>query len=724
MMQTRNIRAEIDEKIHDEILRSNLSRFAEQYPDARLKAYANVDSIEDLRDDLKKMKVYAASHIDELADEFQASLEKRGATVLRAKDGDELKQQLLQICRENSVHNIVKSKSMATEEIRLNDFLEKKGLHVKETDLGEWMLSVAGQHPSHMVMPAIHLNRNQCAQFFSDELEENIPSDIPFMVQTARRVLRKEFMQADMGITGANFGIAENGAIGLVTNEGNGRMVTTLPAVHVIIIGYEKLIPKISDASKIVRVLPRNGTCQRMVSYLTLIDGPTPVIHEKDGKMVEEDRKVYAILLDNGRLKAAHDPVMKEVYQCVRCCSCLNVCPIWSTVGGNVYGHIYSGGIGTILTGLLNSIDDFAQFSDLCIGCRRCTTVCPGKIQIPDLIQELRNRRVAKEGLSLPEKLIFQNIMTNRKLFHSLLRAASIGQKPVKSGRFIRNLPLFFAKMTDGRSLPAIADKPFRDMTKELFKKNPAQNKTKVTFFSGCNLDFVYPKTGRSVVRVLQDLGIDVAYPQEQTCCGKPVVGAGDMDTVRKLAKQNIRALESVDSDYVIAACPTCAETLKQTYKEIFKDDPEWLARAEKLSNKVREFSSFVEKEYEKTGRLKEVIHGDRKITYHDSCHMKRSLDVYEEPRKLLEAAPGYDYVEMKGADQCCGMAGSFGVRYAELSVQLLNRKLNHIKETEAKTVAVACPACMMQIGGGLDKNMPDVEIKHIADILAENLPD
>ncbi|MDQ0203835.1 L-lactate dehydrogenase (quinone) large subunit LdhH [Pectinatus haikarae] len=722
-MEKRNIKIEIEDKLHDEILRSNLERFSEQYPAARAKAYANVESIEALRDDLKEMKSYSVSHIEKLADQFQESLEKRGAKVFRAKDGEELKRQLLEICRENDVHNIVKSKSMATEEIRLNDYLEEQGLHVKETDLGEWMLSVAGQHPSHMVMPAIHLNRNQCAKFFSDELKEDIPSDIPFMVQTARRVMRKEFLKADMGISGANFGIAENGAIGLVTNEGNARIVTTMPPIHVIIIGYEKLIPKISDASKIMRLLPRNGTGQRMVSYLTLVDGPTPIIHEKNGKMVEENKKVYAILLDNGRLKAAHDPVMKEVYQCVRCASCLNVCPIWSTVGGNVYGHIYSGGIGAILTGLLNSMDDFAQFSDLCIGCRRCTTVCPGKINIPDLIQELRNRRVAEKGLSLPEKLIFQKIMTNRKIFHTLLRTASIGQKPVKSGKFIRNLPLFFAKMTEGRSLPAIADKPFRDRANDLFKNNPSSAKMKVAFFSGCNLDFVFPQTGESVVKVLQDIGAEVIYPQDQNCCGKPIIGAGDLETARKLAMQNIEALEKANADYIVAACPTCAETLKQTYKELFAHDRIWLERAENLSKKIREFTSLVEMSYAKNKRLK-TTHGAEKITYHDSCHMRRSLDIYKEPRRLLEGAPGYDYVEMDGADQCCGMAGSFGMKYADLSVQLLNRKIHNIKESGAQTIAVACPACMMQIGGGLDKNAPEIKIKHIADILAENISD
>lgn len=723
-MEQRNLREEIKEKLADPILSSNLARFAEQYPEARLKAYANVESIDALRDDLREMKKYSVAHIEQLADGFQAQLEKRGGKVFRAKDGEELKEILLQICKENNVHRIVKSKSMATEEIHLNDYLEKHDLHVKETDLGEWMLSVAGQKPSHMVMPAIHLNRKQCAKFFSDELKEDIPTDIPFMVQTARRVLRHEFFTADMGISGANFGIAENGAIGLVTNEGNARLATTIPPIHVIIIGYEKLIPKVSDAAKIMRLLPRNGTGQRMVSYLTLIDGPTPMIREENGKFVEENKKVYAILLDNGRLKAAHDDKLKEVYQCVRCASCLNVCPIWSTVGGHVYGHIYSGGIGAILTGLLNGLDEFSQFSDMCIGCRRCVSVCPGKINIPDLIAELRNRNYSIKGSSLPERIMFQKVMTNRKLFHTLLRAASLGQKPVQSGRFIRNLPLFFAKMTEGRSLPAIADKPLRDRVKDLTKNNPSNPKYKVAFFSGCNIDFVFPDTGESAIKVLQDTGAEVVFPQDQNCCGKPIIGSGDLETARKIAKNNIKTFEKTNADYIVSACPTCTETLKETYKELFENDPEWLARANAMSSKVREFTSLVAEMYKKQGRLHKHTpsSNDVTVTYHDSCHMRRGLGIYKQPRELLESVNGYNFVEMHGCDQCCGMAGAFGMKYANISLRLLGRKLDNIKNAKADVVAVACPACMMQIGGGLDKNMPNVKIKHVADILAENL--
>ncbi len=718
-MAARNLHKEIDEKLHDNVLRTALGKFAEQYPGARLKSYEGED-IEALRTDLAQMKHYSVQHLTELADQFESEAKKRGCEVFRAKDGDAVKEYLLKICRENNVKRIAKSKSMASEEIRLNEYFTDKGIHIRETDLGEWMLSVAGQHPSHMVMPAIHLNKEQCAGFFSKELNKDIPSDIPFMVQTARQVLREEFLNADIGMTGANFGIAENGAIGLVTNEGNARIVTTLPRIQVILIGYEKLIPKIEDAAKILRLLPRNGTCQKMTSYMTMVDGANPVMVKEDGKWVEKDRKVYVILLDNGRLEAAKDPKFQEAFHCVRCASCLNVCPIWTLVGGNVYGHIYSGGIGAILTGLLgNGLKDFSQFSDLCIGCRKCVEICPGKIPIPDLIDELRNRNVKANGMPLPEKVAFQSILSNRKLFHTLLRIGSKAQAPVKSGKFIRHLPLFFAGLTKDRSLPAIAAVPFRDRAKKLLEKNPANPKLKVAFFSGCNMDFVFPDTAENVVKVLQDAGVAVAFPEAQSCCGKPAMGMGDRDTGRKLAKQNIEAILAENPDAIVSACPTCTETLEKTYVQLFEDDPSMLEKVKKFSSKVREFTDLVAELYEKEGRLKKAP-GGQKVTYHDSCHISRGLGIRKQPRDLLESTQGVDFVEMKNSDKCCGMAGAFGVKYAEISMPLLKEKVANIKDTGAEICAVACPACMMQIAGGLDKQLPNVHVKHIADILAE----
>ena len=722
-MAERNLKQEIQAKLKDDIMQGALSKFAEQYPGSRLNAYKGQD-IEGLRESLRAMKHDAVQHINQLADEFEASLKKRGAHVFRAKDGDAVKEYLIRICKENNVKRVVKSKSMASEEIHLNECFGDHDIRVKETDLGEWMIAIKGQKPSHMVMPAIHLNRYQCAEMFEQELHIDVPGeDIPNMIQLARKNLRQEFLQADMGITGANFGIAENGAIGLVTNEGNARLVTTLPRIHVVLIGYEKLIPTTEDAAKILRLLPRNGTCQRMTSYMTMVDGPTKVIYKNDqGKVVEEDRKQYVIILDNGRLEAAKDPVFQQAYQCVRCASCLNVCPIWTLVGGHVYGHIYSGGIGAILTGLFNGVETFAQFSDLCIGCRKCTTVCPGKIPIPDIIDELRSRYVQKHGAPGMDKTMFNMVLNDRGLFHKLLlKAGAIGQAPFKKGKFIRHLPLFMEEMTKGRSLPTIASEPFRDRVERLMKKNPSKPKKKVAYFSGCNMDFVFADTSENVVKVLQSLGMEVVYPMEQACCGKPILGIGDREAGKETAKKNIAAFEKTGADVILSACPTCTETLEETYMKLFENDPEWKARARAFCSKVCEFSKFVAQEYKKIGRLGHA-RGGEKVTYHDSCHMKRDLGIYEEPRALIDATPGVELVEMHNCDKCCGMAGSFGMKYQEVSIPMLNEKVKNIKDTGATTAVVACPACMMQIGGGLDKADTGIQTKHIADLLAEKL--
>lgn len=718
----RNMRDEISEKLNDETLRGSLSRFAEAYPLARAKAYENVADIDALRNSVRDMKIDTVARIEEIADQFEAQVTARGGKVFRAKDGDALKSYLLDLCRARGVKRIVKSKSMATEEIHLNHFLEEAGLHVKETDLGEWIISIAGHKPSHMVMPAIHLNRNQVAKYFSQELSKDIEPDIPLMVQEARVALREEFLLADMGITGANFGIAENGATSLVTNEGNARLVATVPPIQVVVIGYEKLIPTIKDAVPILRTLPRNATGQLMTSYMSMISGPSPALVQKDGQWVEQERELHVILLDNGRLKAAKDDKLKQIYQCVRCASCLNVCPIYTLVGGHVYGHIYAGGIGAILTALLNSMNDFKQINEMCIGCRRCVDICPGKIDIPGLIEYLRAQAVQEEGLPFGVKAVFENVLANRKVFHSLLRLASIGQKPFTSGRVIRHLPLFFAGLAEERSLPAVADTPLRDRISRITKR-PAKPVKRVAFFSGCNIDFIFPETGEAVYKVLQDLGMEVVFPEDQSCCGKPVIGMGDHETARKIAKRNIIAFEKAQADVILFACPTCAETWHCTYPELFKDDPEWKRRSESIGHKAREFTSFVAGEYKKAKRLKK-IGGGKKVTYHDSCHMKRGLGIYEEPRQLLDAAEGYERVEMKDCDKCCGMAGAFGIKYTELSMPILKQKIENIKDSGAEVVAVACPACMMQLQGGLDKQAPGIKIKHVAEIMAEQLKD
>ena len=317
-------------------------------------------------------------------------------------------------------------------------------------------------------------------------------------------------------------------------------------------------------------------------------------------------------------------------------------------------------------------------------------------------------------------KQLFDNVIVNRKVFHGLLRAASLGMKPFAAGNMIRHLPLFFSGLAKDRSLPTITATPLRDRVPRLLRK-PEKPGGRAVFFSGCTMDFVLPDTGSSVIEVLQDLGYEVRFPEGQSCCGKPVAALGDLETTRKLARQNIRELTEADPDVIVTACPTCAETLLH-YAELLREDPEWGQKAAAMAKKVREFTSFVAEVYEKQGRLKSgSVPGGPKVTYHDSCHLKRVLGISAPPRRLIEAA-GCELVEMKDADKCCGMSGLFGVKYAELSMPILKQKMDHVRETGAEIVACACSGCMVQLQGGLDKQLPGVKMKHVADLLAEKI--
>jgi Fe-S oxidoreductase len=411
------------------------------------------------------------------------------------------------------------------------------------------------------------------------------------------------------------------------------------------------------------------------------------------------------------------------VYQCIRCGACLNVCPVFRLVGGHVYGHVYTGGIGAVLTACLGGMPRFREFQELCIGCRACTAVCPGRIDIPGLIAVLRTRDVAAHGRRAAGGFHFEAIVANRRVFHALLRAAADRRKEAARGPFIRHLPLFLAGLTEGRSLPAIAATPLRDRLARTPRREDGAPARTAAFFSGCAIDFVHPEIGESVSRVLGDLGIDMRFPIEQGCCGRPVFALGDVATAARMARRTIEALEDAAGDPVVAACPSCVEMLRRIYPELLEDDPEWVPRAVALAGRVREFSEFVCAEYDKAGRLSGGPAGNAalsRVTVHDSCHMKRGLGIHREPRRLLAGSGRYDIVEMTAADACCGMAGSFGIRHAELSVPILERKLAAIRASRAEVVAVGCPGCIMQIGGGLDQQAPEITVKHVADLVAE----
>jgi iron-sulfur cluster protein len=698
--------ASIDQAVHNPTLTAALTRFSESYRVGRAKAYEGID-FEALRTRIAARKGAAARHLDELAAEFQQKAEALGAHVIRANSPQAVKDYVLQVARQRGATRIVKSKSMASEEIHLNSHLQANGLDVCETDLGEWIIQLAGQRPSHMVMPAIHLTKEEVSDIFSKELEERLSTDIPRLVEVARRELREKFLAADIGISGANIAVAETGSIVLMTNEGNARLVTTLPKTHIAIIGLEKLVEQFADVEPILTALPRSATGQLLTSYVSIITGPA------DGK------DLHIILMDNRRSAMAADPKFSEALQCIRCASCLNVCPVYRAVGGHVFGKVYTGGIGTILTAWFDELRKSDEIQSLCIQCGTCNEFCPGKIDIAGLIFELRQRLTAERGIPATQRAAFA-VVNHRRLFHSLLRAASVAQKPVQSGAFIRHLPLFMAGMTENRSLPAVAAVPLRD---RLARIEQPKLKEKAVFYAGCLVDFVYPEMGEAVVTVLNRAGIEVVFPDNQTCCGAPARYSGATESAAESAKANIDALLGVDARYIVSACPTCSVALKRDFAETLRATgaTEYLDRAAQLAEKVVEFSSLV-KQLEAEGRLKfDSTPVEGAVTYHDSCHLKRTLHASEAPREVLRAA-GREVVEMAEADICCGMGGSYSLKMPAVSGAMLDRKLHNIEASGAAEVAMDCPGCLMQIRGGCDHVGLPVRARHTAEILAERL--
>ncbi|HOK55444.1 MAG TPA: lactate utilization protein B, partial [Armatimonadota bacterium] len=399
-MTRRISKADIKRAVQDEKLKVALDRSATAYSAARSEAMADVDFLAH-QDRVREVKERSVSRLMELVELFKKEAERVGVVVYEAKDAADANAYVTRLAHERGVKLAVKSKSMLTEEIGLNAHLEASGVKVVETDLGEWIIQLAGEKPSHFTQPAVHKTREQVAELFSKVTGEKLDSDIPTLVNVARKQLRQAFIDADMGISGANILIAETGTIVIVANEGNDRLVTTLPPVHVAVVGYEKLVESMDDAVEILKLLSKSGTGQKATAYVSFITGPsrTTDIEKTLALGVHGPKEVHVVLVDGGRLQMLQDEKMREALYCIKCGACLNVCPTYRSVGGHVYGNSYVGGIGAVLTAFHQSLDAAEPTLALCSGCRTCTSVCPSRIDIPSLTNELRSRLVEKNGM-------------------------------------------------------------------------------------------------------------------------------------------------------------------------------------------------------------------------------------------------------------------------------------------------------------------------------------
>jgi L-lactate dehydrogenase complex protein LldF len=441
-------------------MRRNLRHATTTIREKRLRAISELPDWADLRDHGAAVKDETMAHLAEHLQALEAAVRAAGGQVHWARDAEEAREIVARIAKGHEAREIIKVKSIATDEIDLNAGLERHGIHAIETDLAELICQLADDKPSHILVPAIHRNRSEVRDLFRRSFGADLPTDEPkALAGAARAYLREKFMTTKVAVSGANFAIAETGTVCVVESEGNGRMCVTLPEVLITLMGIEKVLPTWEDIAVFLRLLPRSSTAERMNPYTSFWTG----VREGDGP-----REFHLVLLDNGRTEVLRDAVGRQSLRCIRCSACLNVCPVYERTGGHAYGSVYPGPIGAILTPQLLGMHDrnantLPYASSLC---GACYDACPVKINIPEVLIYLRGKteHPALEKLAL-QAMTF--VMTDPKRFELAIRLARIGQGPlVREGR-IRWLPGMLGGWTESRDLTPVPAQSFREWWKE-----------------------------------------------------------------------------------------------------------------------------------------------------------------------------------------------------------------------------------------------------------------
>ena len=435
---------------HRRIINFNIGR----YDTAVARGISTFHNLENSKRKANSLKWKVMENLDKLLPEFESNFQRKGGKVLWANDADEANAEILKIIRRVNAKTVIKSKSMATEEIHLNTFLKKHNIEALESDLGEYIVQMLGQKPYHIVTPAMHLSKEDIARLFHEKHGTPADSTPEQLTQKARELLREKYLTADVGITGGNFLIADSGSIALTENEGNARLTTTFPKVHIAIVGIEKLIPSMTDLDLFWPLLASHGTGQNLTVYNTILGGP-----RRDGE-TDGPEEMYVILLDNGRTNLLAQKEQRQGLYCIRCGACLNACPVYKNIGGHTYDTTYSGPIGSVISPHLQGMQEFKHLSYASTLCGKCTEVCPVKIDIHKMLLLNRRDAVADGFKTRSESLgwtLWKKGMTKRSWMDMV------------SGKW-KNLllrKLFRKAWGSKRELPEVAAKSFSQQWKD-----------------------------------------------------------------------------------------------------------------------------------------------------------------------------------------------------------------------------------------------------------------
>jgi L-lactate dehydrogenase complex protein LldF len=446
------------EALHDGQLRANLANATHTIRAKRAAAVAELPDWERLRDAGAAIKDRTLRHLDTYLVQLEEAVQARGGTVHWACDAAEANSIVVDVAKRHGASEVVKVKSLATDEIELNEALGAAGIAAIETDLAELIVQLDHDSSSHILVPAIHRNRHEIREIFLRELDVDELSDEPrALAEAARLHLRRKFLSARMAVSGANFGVAETGTIAVFESEGNGRMCLTLPEVLVTVMGIEKLVPTWRDLEVFLQLLPRSSTAERMNPYTSFWSG----VREDDGPS-----EFHLVLLDNGRTAALRDQVGRQALRCIRCSACLNVCPVYERVGGHAYGSVYPGPIGAILTPQLRGMEEAGSLPYASSLCGACADVCPVKIEIPELLVHLRGEAVGRKRRLDPERVSMKAMalaFSTRARYEAAQRIGRLGQRAPG----LERLPGPLRAWSAARDLPSVADQTFREWWRE-----------------------------------------------------------------------------------------------------------------------------------------------------------------------------------------------------------------------------------------------------------------
>jgi L-lactate dehydrogenase complex protein LldF len=643
------------------------------------------------RAELKRRRQANLDRLPQLLEQFSQRLTVVGGEVHIADDAAEAREIIGRICRSAGTGLppgqrmvVTKSKSMASEEIRLNDYLEGLGMEVVETDLGERMVQLTHTHPSHLIAPAIHLTKEDAARVFGTE------PTVEAIQRHARESLRQKFIEATVGISGANIAIAETGTIVLVTNEGNADLTTTLPPVHIALFGIDKLVASLDDAVAVLRMLPRSGTGQLMSSYVNWITGPSRSadIEQSLTIGVHGPKEMHCVILDNGREQMLEDPIFRDALTCIRCGACSNACPSFMAVSGHQFGgHIYNGPIGLVLTPFHHGLRDADLANTLCAQCNACQEICPVDIPLPRQILEHRRR-----GRKSLRKRAMLAMWERPRLADALMRAGA----PLSG--FVPGAP-------------RLARTPYRDLAQD---HNEVDGEP-LTIFASCLADRAWPRSAVALERIATAAGFKVGFPKGQWCCGLVAANGGDFKGAVALSSKLGATLRD-SKGLVVTPSASC-------FGAFTMDAPEWGAHADpELVARFRDSTRFVLQVLERNPRLVESKRMTLKVAYHDSCQTLRQLGLKREPRRVLELA-GYEVVDLPDIANCCGFGGSFSLEWPRVADRLAQWKLDAIAKTGCEVVASDNPGCLMHIAAAARRRGLKLRVAHVLELVAEHLP-